>query len=104
MRAPWSSFHNFYLIWNNKTTNFGQCIICKDKTTFNPITKYNRLCEISVKKECTFKNRMKNKYGSEHLLNDPNKQKEMLANRKISGKYRYGKKDMTYTGDYELDF
>jgi hypothetical protein len=93
---------------NKKNTNFGSCIVCKSNTTFNLVTKkYNRLCNNPKCKETyvkTFKARMKKKYGTEHLLNDPDKQKEMLVSRKISGKYKYGKKEITYTGDYELDF
>jgi len=94
---------------NHKSTNFGTCVICQGKTTFNPITKkYNRLCDNPECKERyvkEFKARMMKKYGTEHLLNNPDKQKEMLAHRKISGKYRFGKKTIiTYTGDYEHDF
>jgi hypothetical protein len=52
------------------------------------------------------KSRMIAKYGKAHLLNDPNKQREMLANRSISGVYEWrdGKTETTYTGSYELDF
>jgi len=93
---------------NKKTSNYGQCVICKNKTTFNLVTKkYNRLCSNPVCKDKyveIFKSRMKRKYGSEHLLNDPDKQKQMLANRRISGVYTYGKRKIVYTGDYELDF
>jgi hypothetical protein len=45
-------------------------------------------------------------YGKEHLLNDPDKQIEMLKNRKISGVYEwsYGNYKFNYTGSYELKF
>ena len=44
--------------------------------------------------------------GKHIYLNDPNKQREMLANRSISGVYKWsdGKHETTYTGSYELDF
>jgi hypothetical protein len=49
---------------------------------------------------------MISKYGKVHLLDDPEKQKEMLANRKISGVYNWsdGSSVFKYTGTYELDF
>jgi hypothetical protein len=44
-------------------------------------------------------------YNKEHLLNDPEIQKKMLTNRKISGIYRFKDgTDFTYTGSYEKDF
>ena len=40
--------------------------------------------------------------GTYNILNDPEQQQKMLANRKISGKYRYSDGTMfTYTGSYE---
>jgi hypothetical protein len=49
---------------------------------------------------------MISRYGKIHLLDDPEKQKEMLANRKISGSYKWsdGSGYFNYTGSYELDF
>jgi hypothetical protein len=49
---------------------------------------------------------MKNKYGKECLLDDPEQQKKMLENRKISGKYKWtdGKSLTPYTGSYEREF
>ena len=87
----------------------GSCIICKSETEFNePAMKYARFCK---KKSCKqeyreqFKNRMIAKYGKVHLLDDPEKQKEMLANRKISGKYQWSDgTEIQYTGSYESDF
>jgi len=93
----------------------GRCIMyekvksCKINTTFNEKTgKYNRICDNPVCKEeyvKEFKNRMKKKYGSEHLLNDPKKQREMLSQRRISGEYVWsdGTKFL-YTGTYEKEF
>ena len=88
----------------------GNCVMCKQPTSWNPNTgKYNRFCgNIKCKDEYVkiMKNRMIAKYGKTHLLNDPNKQREMLANRKISGTYEWsnGRHETTYTGSYELDF
>ena len=69
----------------NKTV--GRSVISGKPTKWNPITeRYERFANDHEKalyvKE--FKARMKAKYGKEHLLNDPNKQKEMLSNRTIS--------------------
>jgi hypothetical protein len=45
------------------------------------------------------------KYGKVTLLNDPEQQRKMLANRKISGVYRWTDGgETTYTGSYELSF
>ena len=88
----------------------GNCVMCKQMTTWNKNThKYNRFCGNPRCKEKyveIVKGRMIAKYGKVHLLNDPNKQREMLANRKISGKYRWEGSNIetTYTGSYELDF
>jgi len=88
----------------------GSCIICKKPTDWNSNTnKYNRFCNNPRCKEIyreEFKKRMIGKYGQIHLLNDPQKQKEMLAKRKISGVYTWsnGKAKFGYTGSYELDF
>lgn len=88
----------------------GNCVMCKRPTTWNMNTnKYNRFCgdpKCKAKYVEIMKGRMIAKYGKAHLLNDPNKQREMLANRSISGTYEWsdGKHKTTYTGSYELDF
>lgn len=88
----------------------GNCVMCKQPTTWNKNTnKYNRFCNNPKCKEKyakIMKDRMIAKYGKVHLLNDPEKQREMLAKRKISGTYEWsdGKSETTYTGSYELDF
>ena len=88
----------------------GNCVMCKQPTSWNSNTgKYNRFCgDPKCKDEYVkiMKSRMVAKYGKTHLLNDPNKQREMLANRSISGVYKWsdGKHETTYTGSYELDF
>lgn len=102
---PWQFV--FYLR-NNKT--HGTCLICKKDTTWNEKThKYNKLCGNPVCKDKyiqMFKNRMIHKYGKTTLLNDPEQQKKMLANRSISGKYVWSDhiNTMTYTGSYEKAF
>lgn len=99
---------HFYFDWRNKnTTHKGKCIQCGKPTEFNEDTeKYDRLCSEKCKKAYReeFKKRMLKKYGKTTLLNDPEQQKKMLANRKISGTYIWtdGTK-FTYTGTYEKD-
>ena len=84
----------------------GNCVMCKQPTSWNMNTnKYNRFCGNPRCKEeyvKIMKSRMIAKYGKAHLLNDPNKQREMLANRSISGTYEWsdGKHTTTYTGSY----
>ena len=88
----------------------GNCIICKNNTSWNKIThKYNRFCDNPKCKERyrdIFKKRMIGKYGKTTLLDDPEQQKKMLANRKISGRYlwRDHVHEFTYTGSYEKSF
>ena len=88
----------------------GSCVVCKKATEWNPKThKYHRFCNNPKCKEKyvkTFQNRMVGKYGKVNLLNDPEQQKIMLANRKISGEYTWSDKIHTskYTGSYELSF
>jgi hypothetical protein len=87
----------------------GKCVICKMPTRWNDATgKYHRFCDMPECKEKyrqEFKQRMIGKYGRVHLLNDPEQQKKMLANRSISGKYKWSDgKEIPYTGSYELDF
>lgn len=88
----------------------GNCVICKNPTKWNEKTnKYRRFCENpEYKKQYAdeFKNRMKNKYGKTTLLNDPEHQRAMLANRHISGVYTWSdyKHKFRYTGSYEKAF
>ena len=103
--TPWQFS---YYLRTGKT--HGNCIICKKETSWNEVThKYNRFCDNPKCKEKyreVFKNRMVGKYGRTHLLNDPEQQKKMLANRKISGVYlwRDHVTETTYTGSYEKSF
>ena len=98
----------FYFNTKNKKTS-GACVICGKPTTWNEKTeKYNRLCSEKCKNiyREQFKNRMVNKYGKVHLLDDANQQKKMLANRSISGTYKWKnrKGETGFTGSYEREF
>ena len=89
----------------NKTE--GKCIICGKKTSFNEETeRYDRLCSDKCKEAYReeFKKRMMKKYNKTMLLDDPEHQKKMQNNRKISGVYTWsdGKK-FNYLGTYEKD-
>lgn len=90
---------------------YGSCIVCHSNTSWDEKTnKYKRLCGSKIchdKYVETFRNRMMNKYGKATLLNDPEQQKKMLANRKISGEYRWStdpRVKIQYTGSYEHNF
>lgn len=84
----------------------GSCIICKMETKWNEDTwRYERLCD---DKKCLEKYkkivdaRMIKRFGKAKILDDPEQQKKMLANRKISGTYKF--KDggiRSYVGSYE---
>ena len=87
----------------------GTCVMCKGKTKWNETTsKYHRFCDNPKCKEeyrQIFVKRMIGVHGKATLLDDPNQQKKMLANRSISGTYTWRDgKEFTYTGSYEADF
>lgn len=86
----------------------GSCVMCKKPTGWNERTnKYHRFCDNPKCKEQyreIFKERMIGKHGKVTLLDDPEHQKKMLANRRISGTYNMNGKEIGYTGTYELDF
>ena len=96
------------LLFNIKyKKDHGSCVICKKETKWlESVGRYDRFCseKCKVKYRNDFKNKMIKKYGKIHLLNDPNKQKEMLANRKISGNIEWNGKKISYTGNYEKNF
>lgn len=92
-------------IINDKPSHHGSCIICKKPTKWNSKTqKYHRVCSDECKKKLReqYKKNMLRVYGKVHLLDDPEHQEKMLANRRISGTYVWkdGTKT-TYTGSYE---
>ena len=97
----------YFNIRNKK--DHGSCIICKKETQWNEATeRYERLCSDACKKKYRqlFRDRMK-KSGKDpdKFLNDPEQQKKMLANRKISGEYVWPDGTKTkYVGSYDRDF
>lgn len=97
-----------YFNYKYKKTR-GSCVMCHAETKWNEsVERYERFCSEKCKEAYReeFKKRMKAKYGTEHLLDDPEQQKKMLANRKISGVYTWsdGKSKSKYTGSYEREF
>ena len=101
-----SAANVLFNIRNGKTG--GQCIMCRRPSSFNEVTgKYNRLCtDPQCKKRYVemFRQRMMKTYGKVHLLDDPEQQKNMLAQRKISETYTWDKYQFTVTGTYERDW
>lgn len=98
------NFKNKYAL----TKGFGKSIVSGKPTPFNETTeRYEKFAnerEKLVYREL-FKKRMISKYGKDTLLNDPEHQKLMLANRKISGKFVWDDgHETTYTGSYEKAF
>jgi len=94
---------------NNKEV--GSCVICKKPTEWNNVTeRYNRFCSEKCKDKYVeeFQKRMIRVHGktTQQMLQDPEMQKKMLSNRKISGKYKWSDNsaEIQYTGSYELDF
>ena len=94
-----------YDIVNDKQGH-GNCTICGKPTKWNEKRqKYERLCGNpkcyeAVKK--TYQKRMMRVYNKVSLMDDPHHLENMLAHRKISGKYKWSDgKVFTYTGKYE---
>ena len=86
----------------------GKCIVCGKESLWNEDKcRYNRLCEnpaCKVKYKNMVEKRIVNTYGktSRDMLLDPQHQEKMLANRKISGTYKFSDGGIrTYTGSYE---
>lgn len=97
----------FYYLQTGKS--HGNCIVCQTKTRWNESTyKYERFCTNPKCKEQyreIFKKRMINKHGKVHLLDDPDMQRKMLKNRKISGVYSFSDGiKVEYVAQYEKDF
>ena len=84
----------------------GICVVCKRPTEWNDDRgKYERLCG---RKQCaealhnSFVKNMIKVFGKPTLLDDPEHQEKMLANRGISGKYKFEDGGVhIYTGTYE---
>jgi len=97
----------FYFLQTKKTE--GKCIVDGRATKWNEATqKYERFCDNPKCKEKyreVFKNRMINKYGKVHLLDNPDMQRKMVSSRKISGQYKFKDDGMvSYVGSYEKEF
>lgn len=103
----YSTSRYFYYVMTGKT--HGVCRTCKKDTMWNESSmKYDQYCTNPECKQAYVKiakQRMVGKYGKTHLLNDPDVQKKMLQNRRISGKYRfYDGTEFDYVGSYEKEF
>ena len=94
---------------NHDGRTYGICRICGKPTPWNEKAgKPKQICGSALCKERVsreFEENLKNKSNKTRydLMNDPDHQEKMLANRKISGTYRWsdGKHSFTYTGSYE---
>ena len=87
----------------------GICKICKSNTLWNEDTiRYEAYCSEQCKKQAreNYKNNMLRVHGKTTLLDDIEWQEnKMLANRGISGKYRWSDGTYkTYVGSYEKNF
>lgn len=88
---------------------FGKSVISGKPTPFNMTTgRYERFANDNERNQYReyFRNNMIRKYGKDTILDEPEQQKTMLANRKISGVYKWsdGVHETTYTGSYEEKF
>ena len=98
-----------YVYYLNHGRKYGICRICGNPTPWNE--KAGKPKQICGSEECKrkvskeFEQNLKAKYNKtrQDLMNDPDHQEEMLANRKISGVYKWSdnKHLFTYTGSYE---
>jgi len=84
----------------------GICVVCKRATEWQENNgKYGRLCgrtQCADALRDAYKKNMIKVHGKTTLLNDPEIQKRMLANRGISGKYKFTDGGYhVYTGSYE---
>lgn len=87
----------------------GNCVECRRETPWNDnIARYERYCinnngKCKDKASARAKKNMVKVYGKEHLLDDDQHQIKMLANRAISGTYKFSTGgSATYTGSYEM--
>ena len=93
----------------NHTDGHGNCRVCKKPTPWNyKAQRYDTLCSNPKCKEAMreeYKKNMLRVRGTYNILNDPQQQEKMLANRSISGKYKFRDGGIvTYTGSYEEKF
>ncbi len=90
-------------------TTHGKSVMSKKPTLWNERAgRYERFADDAERNAYRqiFLDRMRRVHGKDHLLNDPNQQRLMLASRSISGEYTFqtdGTKRL-YTGKEELAF
>ena len=86
----------------------GKCVMSGKPTLWNEkLQRYERFYSEVERTQYReqFKQRMVGKYGKVHLLDSPEKQKEMLNSRSIGKDYIWYDKSITkVTGEYEYDF
>jgi len=97
--------------WRNRyalTKEFGKCVMTGKTTKFNTVTgRYERFANDKARQQYReyFKRNMIRKYGKATILDEPEQQKKMLANRSISGEYKWNRGTKTpYVGSYERKF
>ena len=104
-------FESAQLVYDivNGTKGAGKCRVCNRPTKWNINAKrYDVLCEnpkCKQKMREEYQKNMLRVHGTYNILTSDEQQKKMLANRSISGKYKF--KDggiVTYTGSYEKKF
>ena len=106
--SGYSDLRYFYYLQTGKTA--GRCVQCHRPTLWNEETgKYDRYCTDPRCKQAyvkVAKGRMVDKYGKEHMLDNPDWQRKMLKERSISDTYIFkdGSGSVDYTGTYEKDF
>ena len=93
----------------NGTKGAGRCRVCNKATAWNSSSKrYDVLCKdprCTQKMREEYKKNMLKVHGTYNILTSDEQQKKMLANRSISGKYKFTDGGVvTYTGSYEKKF
>lgn len=100
-------FSSARLVYNQvNKVDCGKCRVCGKPTGWNEKSgRYDVLCGNPKCKEHMreeYKKNMLRVRGTYNILNDPEQQKKMLANRSISGSYKFSDGGiLTYTGSYE---
>lgn len=94
----------------NNTKGAGRCRVCGSPTKWNSSAKrYDVLCgnpRCKQKMREDYQKNMLRVHGTYNILNNEEQQKKMLANRSISGTYKFTTDGgfATYTGSYEKKF
>ena len=87
-------------------TKNGRSVISGKATAWNERAgRYERFADDGERETYRkmFLDRMRRVHGKDHLLDDPNQQRKMLASRSISGTYKFQDGSLkTYTGQEEL--